>query len=143
MKVLETQIEIKAGPEKVWQALTQLNAYAGWNPFIIEGDGAVNEGQRLKVKIHPPGGKAMTFKPKVTRVVPNREFRWQGKLGIPGIFDGEHIFRLEPTAEGVRLVHKERFKGLRVPLLWKELDTKTRAGFHAMNEALKQLAEAS
>lgn len=36
----------------------------------------------------------MTFKPKILIVEPNKEFRWKGKLGINGIFDGKHYFIL-------------------------------------------------
>jgi hypothetical protein len=43
----------------------------------------------------------------------------------------------------MRFVHGESFRGLLVPLLRKNLDGPTRAGFTAMNEALKQRAEAA
>ena len=38
----------------------------------------------------------MRFKPRVLKAEPNRELRWLGHLGIPGLFDGEHIFTIEP-----------------------------------------------
>jgi hypothetical protein len=37
----------------------------------------------------------MTFKPTILTLESNKEFRWKGKLGITGIFDGEHYFILE------------------------------------------------
>lgn len=73
---------------------------------------------------------------------PERELRWLGRVLLPGIFDGEHSFRIEPAGEGrVRFVQAERFSGVLVPLFGKTLE-KTKAGFIAMNEALKERAEA-
>ena len=74
--------------------------------------------------------------------MPGEELRWRGRFLLPGIFDGEHYFRLEAAAPGVaRLVHGERFSGLLVPLFKSSLDRETRAGFEAMNAALKTRVE--
>jgi hypothetical protein len=95
------------------------------------------------VRIEPPGGRGMTFRPTVLTVEPNRELRWLGRLLLPGLFDGEHSFRLEPLATGrVRLVQAERFTGLLVPILGGMLGN-TERGFQAMNQALKERAEAT
>ena len=108
-----------------------------------EAEGEVREGARLRIRIEPPGGKGMVFKPTVTRVVPAREFRWLGHLLFPGLFDGEHIFEILPSAENrIRFIHREKFRGLLVPLLWGGLEVNTRRGFEAMNAALKKRAEA-
>ncbi len=85
----------------------------------------------------------MRFKPKVLAAEPGRELRWLGRLGLPGIFDGEHSFRLEPLpGGGTRLVQAERFRGLLVGLFGGTLE-KTKAGFEQMNRALKQRTEAA
>jgi hypothetical protein len=72
----------------------------------------------------------------------NRAFEWLGRLVMPLLFDGRHRFELVPNGDGTRLIHTEHFTGLLVPLLKKSLDTKTVAGFEAMNTALKARAEA-
>ena len=59
-----------------------------------------------------------------------------------GVFDGRHIFELEPTPVGTRLVQREEFTGILVPLFARSLDKGTKAGFEAMNLAIKQRAEA-
>ncbi len=141
---LHTEIEIGADPETVWAVLTDLGNYSNWNPFIVEAAGSVAVGQRLTNRLQPPGGKAMTFKPTVTVVEPERVFEWLGRLGVPGVFDGRHRFELHATADGrTRLVHGERFQGLAVRLFKGSLETDTLAGFEAMNEALKARVEAS
>ena len=117
-------------------------SYPSWNPFIKRIEGTAKPGEKLLVILHPPGGSAMTFKPKVLAATPNKEFRWLGHLMIRGIFDGEHRFELKETAKGgTELIHAERFRGILVPLLRKMLNTKTKAGFEQMNAALKQRVE--
>ena len=142
MRELRTAIDIDAPADKVWAILTDLSQFADWNPFIQEAEGEVREGAKLRVRIEPPGGKAMTFTPTVTRVAPEQSFRWLGRVLFPGLFDGEHIFELSPTSDGgTHFVHREEFRGVLVPLLWRNLDTQARQGFEAMNAALKARAE--
>ena len=119
-----------------------MDRYPAWNPFITSVDGVLREGARLRVRIEPPGRKAMTFEPTVVALAQERELRWRGRLLMPGLFDGEHAFRLEERAGGCRLHHTERFSGLLVPLLGAGLPEATRRGSEAMNAALKARAEA-
>lgn len=140
---LNTEIEINASPETVWMVLTDLDNYASWNPFVTEASGLVAVGTKLVNRISPPGGKAMTFKPVVTVAEPTSTFEWLGRLGLPGLFDGRHRFELVPMPSGgTRLLHSEHFQGMLVRPMRKSLDTQTRAGFEAMNVALKARAEA-
>ena len=121
--------------------LTDTAAWPQWNPFMrLSGKLAV--GERLQVEIRPPGKSAMTFKPTVVKLESGRELRWLGHLPMPGIFDGEHGFRV--VAEDVgrcRFEHFESFRGvLSAPILWMAGEA-TRAGFESMNRALKARAE--
>jgi hypothetical protein len=144
MKELRTEIEIEAPAERVWQLLTDFASFPQWNPFIRSASGEAETGVRLTVHIQPSGARGMTFRPTVLKAEPNRELRWLGRLLIPGLFDGEHIFTIEPLgANRVRFVQHEIFTGLLVPLLARGLDTDTRRGFEEMNQALKVRAEQS
>jgi hypothetical protein len=144
MKELHTEIEIDAPAERVWRVLTDFASYPQWNPFIRTISGQPTPGERLKARLEPPGGRGMTFKPKVLNAEPNRELRWLGNLMVPGLFDGEHSFTIQPLeADHVRFVQREAFKGLLVPLFARSLDTNTRRGFEEMNRALKERAEAT
>jgi hypothetical protein len=126
----------------VWDILTDTSAYPNWNPFIRRLEGSLTPGARLSARISPPDGTAMTFRPTVLAAEPGHELRWLGHLIIPGLFDGEHRFAIEPLEGGrVRFVQEEQFRGLLVPLFAKRLATPTRAGFAAMNQALKARAE--
>ena len=84
----------------------------------------------------------MKFKPIVQLVEPEKAFRWLGHLFIPGLFDGEHIFELEPAGKNTtRFIQREKFNGILVRIFRKSLDTDIKSGFIAMNEALKREAE--
>jgi hypothetical protein len=141
MKELRKEIAIAAPPERVWEVLTDFESYPSWNPFIQSIAGRPAEGEKLEARIAPPGGRAMRFRPTVLKAEPPRELRWLGHFVFGGIFDGEHIFQIEPSGDGgSRFVQRERFGGVLVPLFGAMLG-KTEQGFVAMNEALKQRAE--
>jgi hypothetical protein len=133
---LRTEITIDAAPSEVWRYLTDLAAYHEWNPFITSGAGSTAVGERLTLRMEPPGGRAMTLRPTVTDTDTGRVLEWQGRLGVPGIFDARHRFELNGTDTGTRLVHSEMFRGLLVRPMRRSLDSHTRAGFEAMNAAL-------
>ncbi|QXP82643.1 SRPBCC domain-containing protein [Methylococcus sp. Mc7] len=142
MHQLETQIEIEAPVEQVWSLLIDFPSYPRWNPFVRSVEGTLEVGQFLKVFIQPPGASGMWFRPTVLALQPNRELRWKGKLFLPGLFDGEHYFKLEAKPGGGTTFRQgETFSGLLVPLLRRSLDGATKQGFVAMNEAVKRQAE--
>jgi hypothetical protein len=141
VRTIETSIDIAAPRWRVWQVLTDVERYPAWNPFITSVDGVLREGGKLRVRIEPPGRKAMTFEPTVVALAQERELRWLDRLLVPGLLDGEHAFRLEERAAGCRFRHTERFSGVLVPLLGAGLLEAVRRGFEAMNAALKARAE--
>lgn len=141
MKNIQTEIVINTDLTKVWDVLMNFDSYPKWNPFITSISGEPKLGSRLTVSINPPGGKGMTFKPNILTLEANKEFRWKGKLGINGIFDGEHYFILEFLENNkTKFIHGEKFSGLLVPLVGKMLD-KTKKGFQLMNESIKNECE--
>ena len=144
MKRLRTHIEIQATAERVWQVLTNFRAFPDWNPFIRSVDGELKEGASLKVYIKPPKGMGMTFRPTVLKVEPNAELRWTGSFLMPGVFDGEHYFLIEPLAEEgrVQFMQGESLAGVMVPVLGLlGVFKNTLRGFEEMNQALRFRAE--
>jgi hypothetical protein len=138
---VETSIEIDAAPERVWALLTDFAGMPDWNPFIRSISGPLAKGSRLSVEVALPGKGGMRFKPVVLVTNPERELRWLARLVVPGVFDGEHYFLLEPAGEGrTRFIHGEAFSGLLVALLGRTISA-AEAGYQAMNVALKRRAE--
>ena len=129
---LETSISIPAPAAEVWAVLTDTTRYPDWNPFVrwIKGDFVV--GKRIKAQL--PG---MVFTPRILAFDQDQELRWIGNLFMPGLFDGEHYFRLESKGDSTVFHHGEHFSGILVPLFRRKLNTEIKEGFEAMNEALR------
>lgn len=142
MKTVESAITIRGTPEQVWSVLTNFTEYSEWNPFIREASGEAKRGARLRVRIHPPDGSPMTFRPTVQEASPARELRWLGHLWLPGLFDGEHVFYIEPADPGHTCFRQsEQFRGVLVRLFPATVFERTQRGFEAMNRALKERVE--
>jgi hypothetical protein len=136
-RAVETSIEIDATPERIWALLTDFAHMPDWNPFIRSIAGSPAKGSRLAVEIALPGKGPMRFKPVVVVSQPGRELCWLARLLLPGVFDGEHYFRIEPIgADRIRFIHGERFSGIIGGII-----SAAEHGYTAMNRALKQRAE--
>ena len=141
MREISTSIPIRAPAARVWSILLDFASYPAWNPFIRTISGEPRTGQRLQVKLREESGSEMMFRPRVLVSQPCEELRWLGRLGIPGLFDGEHRFTITPIEGGVTFTQSETFRGLLVPFLWRRLDRGTRPMFSKMNEAIRSRAE--
>lgn len=143
MKELYTEVTIAAGAGQVFRILTDVARYEEWNPLIVSAQGKVAPGEALDIRIRPPGKRDQPYVVEVVRVVPEREFVWLGHMKMKGILDGLHFFELYPEgADRVRVVHREEFRGLLVPFVWRAfLNTRMRDGFEALNRRLKERAE--
>ena len=140
MKTVSATTQIAAPPTDVWAILTDLDRYPEWNPLFREASGQIAIGEKITLKsVHPASGRMMTVKPKILVAEPGAELRWASSL--PGIMSGEHSFTLSPADGGTRLVQSEAFRGLLVPFAGKTL-ARAEASFQALNEALKNRAEA-
>jgi hypothetical protein len=99
-------------------------------------------GTRLEFEGVLSPNRTITLRPTVLVADADQELRWLGRLLLPGLFDGEHSFRIEPIGPGlVRFVQTERFRGLLVPFLYPLIRGSTKQGFLAMNQALKNRSE--
>lgn len=138
-KEIKTEILIHTNPEIIWSILTDFDNYPSWNPFIVALKGKVEKGNKIKVSIKPPNGKAMAFKPIIMTKIDNKELSWLGKVFIGGLFDGRHTFELIDNGNGTTtFIQREQFEGVFVGLFNPQ---KTINGFNEMNEKLKELAE--
>ena len=139
---LRTGIDIDSSAGDVWKILVGFERYSEWTQVFEFPLGHTDVGERLTVKISSGGSKSMIFKPLLLEAREPVEFRWKGRLLLRGIFDGEHIFRIEEDGEGrVRFTHAEIFSGFLVPWLWRDLDTNTRRGFERFNMDIRRRAE--
>ena len=144
MDEIITDIEIDGSPEAVWAVLTDFEAYPEWNP-AMEIDGDAVEGDRLEVTMDYENMRKMTFNPRVLVSDRPTELRWQGRLFVSGLYDGEHRFELTPLDDGerTRLTQAETFRGVLVGFINRRIGDDVEAGFNQVNEALKRRVENS
>ena len=139
---ISTTIEIDAPASAVWTELADGTDYPDWNPFVKHLTGELTAGSRLNVTIQSEGNAPMDFTPEVLVADAGKELRWVGRLGIKGIFDGEHYFILEETDRGTTVLrHGENFRGILGYPVLALIGKDTHNGFLAMNDALKARVE--
>ena len=139
---IRTIADIHAPPDAVWKALTDLPKYPEWNPYITRATGAVQPGERLELRVEPPGGSARTVRPVVIEAEPNRELSWVEEGWLPGMLDGHHSFSIISKGQNrTHVVHRATFTGLLLPFMRARIETSLREGLEAMNRALKGRAQ--
>ena len=139
-----SSIDINAPADRVWAILCDFISYPEWNPFIIAIEGKLRTGARLTMRVAPPGGSELTVRPRLSVVRRPHRLSWQGQVLAPGLFDGEHRFDIQSINDGsCRFYQSESYTGVLAPHLGPGLIETTRAGFTAMNQAIKQRAEIS
>lgn len=139
---IETTILINASLEAVWSVLIDFDQYPSWSPTVRFFEGNPKVGNRSKVLLRQPNGMQIKMNPMFLNIDKDRELRWQGRLWMNGIFDGEHYFLLESLPNGqTLLIQGESFSGILIPLLKKMIDGETKNGFILFNQALKDRVE--
>jgi hypothetical protein len=140
MRTLDASADIAASPERVWQVISDLPAYARWNPFIMCAGGELAVGARLRVTIAAPGHRPVTFRPRILELEPGHSVTWLGRTLLPGLFDGHHTLSVTPTESGARFTTREEVTGILVPMLGGIMRDSQR-GFELMAAAVKARAE--
>jgi len=92
--------------------LTDFAAYPEWNPVVTIAEGPVEEGRRLALRIAPSGRIAYVVRPRVSRVVPERELRWRRRMPL---VTTEQLFELEAVPGGTKVTHGQEAWGPLVP----------------------------
>jgi hypothetical protein len=142
LKEINTELEIMASSERVWQVLTDFPNFGKWNPVIIEINGKAKVNTKLEIHLKTRSGKSRIYKPTITKLEQNHELRWLGKSFFPGIFNGERIFTIDSIgASNVLFFHREIFTGVGAYLAGDRLENDIRHTLNEMNVALKKQAE--
>lgn len=141
MNPLRSAVEVAAPADRVWEVLTDWEAFPDWNPFIVGAEGNPVVGRRIRIRLRI-GGRVMPLRPRVTLVEAPRELRWLARLGLPGVFDVDRRFRIVPTGgQRCRFEQYEHATGLLAPVLMALLGRPILAGYRAHERALVARAE--
>ena len=88
------------------------------------------------------GGKdGPKYAPVITIFDEPKHFEWSATMMAGFIFTNGKVLEFQKTDSGTRLVHKETFSGMMVPLMWSQMENSVPQMLNSMNEALKNLAE--
>jgi hypothetical protein len=110
--VILTEIFVPRPRDQVWDVLADFAAYPLWSPTILRVSGPVKAGVRLVVRIVGPGGRAVTFRPRLVALEPGRLLRWDAVVLHPRVLSGLHEFRLDDDGDGTRVVHSDTYSGV-------------------------------
>ena len=135
---LETTVEIDAGLNQVWQALSQVEQYKHWNSATYFDKKAVlGSRQVMHVKLL---GVWLAVPVTIQNFDLQAGLRWQG--GIPKVFTGSHYFKLQSLdANKTLLIQGEDFQGALVPVLLPLLKKSLQSLYLGMNRDIKYYCE--
>jgi hypothetical protein len=143
MREIETSLDISAPRERVWDILTEFRAWDEWNPVITRMRATLSPNAPVSFVI-AIGGRELKIKSEMLRVEHGREICWHGPPSAAlGFFvRGEHYLVVEGVGPArSRIIHGERFDGVLVPVIWKNLGRELEKAYSEMNRALKARAE--
>lgn len=144
MREIRSEIEIAAPLTKVWSILTDFDNWKEWNPIVDQAKGVASLGSKLSMTMRCGDGKeGNKYMPVVTNVEEPKSFRWRATMMAGFLFTNDKVFELEEIGSGTRLIHKELFSGMLVPLFWSKMNKAVMPMLNSMNEALKIKAEKS
>jgi len=141
MQQTESTIDIVATPQTVWAILDDLPSYPEWNPILPRLEGRTTLGEIVSGDLVIPNMPTPPLTPTITRVVAGRELRWLSVFPGEEGFSAEHIFILEPTATGTRVIHREIFDGPAAPHLAEAIQHLVHPAYVAFDQVLKARAE--
>lgn len=101
MFILKEQVFIAASDETVYQAVTRLQDYAQWNPWVTHcTNGDAGEGELSEVTVHL-GRKTMKVFHKIVEKTPNSRFVWCDTGWFTAFAFGQRERNIRPVEGGV------------------------------------------
>mgnify|MGYP001220154120 CR=1 FL=1 len=140
---IEHRIGVQAPAETIWEILYDLESWGEWNPLYPEAHGAIRIGSQLDLALQLEGEARRRISPVVLEWVPNDQIHWRLKM-MGGLVTTTRFLELEQldTASTI-FSNGELIGGLMGPSVARRVGRKLYRGFQAMNEALKERAEAA
>jgi len=106
-------INIKAGPERVWELMTNAADFPRWNSTVKSIEGRIASGQTIKLiaSISP----TRTFNLKIIEFIPEKMMVWSDGNAM---FKGVRTYTTTPKADGsTDFTMSEVYTGLMLPMI--------------------------
>ena len=132
-----TSIVIDAPIDRVWQVLTDLDAYETWNSYLVRIE-PTGDARRVLVHQRIDSRTENIIRPvEIVRIEP-WTMQWHGTLGNPVDLEGDHFFKLRlESADRTAFDHWERFGGPRAAQFIEMFGATVAKNFERFNLDLK------
>ena len=139
---VEHRIGVQAPADVIWDILYDVDRWSEWNPLYVEAAGQIRIGGQLDLTMTLGDDKPTHIHPVVFEWVPNDQIHWRLKM-MGGLVSTTRFLEIEVLdAAACIFSNGEIFGGLLGPPVAKRMGRKIYRGFQAMDEALKERAEA-
>lgn len=140
---IESEIEIAAPVDKVWQVITDIEKWSDFNSAINASTGVAEKGSlhSITMRGEEPGSAGPQYAPEIISFEDGKSYRWRAVMGVGIIFTNDKVFELEATETGTLLKHNEVFNGMMLPLMKGFMQQGVPPILAEMNQAFKAEAE--
>ncbi len=140
---IHTEIDIQAPIEIVWALLIDINKWAQWSPIINDSKGFANHGSMVTITMvgKESGVDGPTYQPTIIVFEPPTHLRWSADMMASFVMKNDKVIILEKITTGTRVIHKEVFTGMMVPIFGSTFEHNVPPMLDLMNQALKEKAE--
>lgn len=128
---------INATPEQIWEILTDAAGMSQWDSGVVEVEGTIAPGNKIKVTSEANPGRA--FAVTVTEFEPGKRMVWKGGMPL-GLFTGERTYSLTPGAAGTEFSMREEYSGPLAGMMFKQIPD-LKPSFDQFAAGLKAQAE--
>ena len=120
-----------------------INKWQEWSPVINKSNGTAALGSKLDITMcgKEEGTDGPRYYPKITKLEEAKHLHWSATMMAGFIMTNGKQLELEESGSGTRLVHKETFSGMMIPMMWSHMEKGVPPMLNSMNKALKELAE--
>lgn len=144
MGTVRAEIEIDAPAERVFDILTDLDAYPQWNPFTPRVESTLRPGDPVHLYVRLRGERLSHRVEYVSRNERPTSLCWGAAIGARFLLTAERCQTLTRIDERrTRYVNEDVLQGWLAPLAMRLYGPAMQRGFEAVAIALKKRAEAS
>lgn len=141
--LIQSSVDVKAAPERVWRILTDFSSHPEWNPVLVMDGGQPLVGERVNVTLRTGEGRERRMEPRIETLQPNQAMVWRQNSMLPWLRSETYRITLEPRGgEGTRVNQEYEVTGL-LSSMGDDKREPLRRALDRMNEALQQRAEST
>ena len=138
---IEHRVGIQTPPEVIWRFASDISGWPAWNPLYPEASGHIGFGELLTLTVALPGQKPRVIRPTVVDWTPNDQIIWRLNL-FGGLIRSTRYIEVEKLGDANCIFSNgEIFEGPLQGLIGRKLRKSIKAGFTAMGEKVRELAE--